>query len=130
MLSHPPLTAHHRTKETGEEDSQRQQALDARLRSDRARDEREHRRARGAEARHPPDGARYELGRQDAARVVHDDREDGPEEEPDERDGDGAAEEGGHEPEDEREPDREQEVEEDRAVLADLRAGGSSWSVH
>ena len=100
--------------------SHRLQAIDARPRGDRARDEREHRRARRAEARHPPDRARDELGGQDAPCVVHDDGEDGAEEEADEGDGDGATDERGDEPDDELETEREEEVEEDDAPFAEL----------
>ena len=42
-----------------------------------------------------------ESGREDAACMVHNDRVDGAQEESDEGDGDGAADEGGHEPDDE-----------------------------
>ena len=54
--------------------------------------------------------------------MVHDDREDGPEQEADERDGDAAADERRHEPHDELEPEREQDVQEDDARLAELRS--------
>ena len=64
--------------------AQRLQPLNARLRRDRARDEREDGGARLSKARHPPDGPGQEARWEDAAGVVHDDGVDGPEDDADE----------------------------------------------
>ena len=78
--------------------AQRLEPLDARLRRDGARDEREDGGARLPKARHPPDGPGEEARGEDAAGVVHDDGVDGPEDDADEGDCDSAADERGDEP--------------------------------
>ena len=81
--------------------SQRLQTLDADFGRKRSREERQERRTRLSEARDPANRPSQKSGREHAACVIHDDRVDGAQEESDEGDGDGAADEGGHEPDDE-----------------------------
>ena len=65
--------------------SQRLQAPDTSAGRDRPSNERKDRRAGRTETRDPAYASRDELGGEDRAGVVHDDGEDGPEEEADER---------------------------------------------
>ena len=77
------------------------QTTNVRSRRDRTCNKRERSCTRGARARYPTNGTRNEFGRKNAASVVHDDREDRPQEEADEGDADGAGDQVRHEPNDE-----------------------------
>ena len=83
------------------QDSQRLQTIDARPRRNRASHEGKHCRTRRRKTRHPADGARDQLWRQDVARVIHDYGKDGTEEEADEGYGDGVTNERSDLPDDE-----------------------------